>query len=343
MATTTVPAREAPAESRLPRRIRAPVTLLLLVACAALATASLAFPAGLGYDPWAWLIWGASWSAGSWTPQGARPGRPLPVLITAALAPFGDAAPALWLVIARTGALFAMVLTFRLAARLVAGLGEGRGGQAARWAAGGLAVLALLLTPGAEARWIRHVLQGNVEPLAVALCLWAVERHLAGRPRQALVLGALAGLVRPEVWPLLVLYAAWMLWRRPAPGVLVGGLRRPGGAGAAVVRRGPSGLRRRPLAGATRARVVEGSVAERRGLALGQVAGMVPLRSCAPARPTTWTCPHARLRGPASWPATSSGWRSPCAARPTRCRCRGRCGDLRPFRGRSRGKPRLPC
>ncbi len=41
------------------------------------------------------------------------------------------------------------------------------------------------------------------------------ERHLDGRPGQAVLLGALAGLTRPEAWPFLVLYAAWLLWRAP--------------------------------------------------------------------------------------------------------------------------------
>jgi hypothetical protein len=51
----------------------------------------------------------------------------------------------------------------------------------------------------------------------VAVCLWAVERHLDGRPRHAFVLGLVGGLVRPEVWPFVGLYGLWLVgreWRR---------------------------------------------------------------------------------------------------------------------------------
>ena len=43
------------------------------------------------------------------------------------------------------------------------------------------------------------------------LGLLAIERHLDGHRRQALALGALAGLVRPEIWPFLGAYAVY-LW-----------------------------------------------------------------------------------------------------------------------------------
>jgi hypothetical protein len=48
--------------------------------------------------------------------------------------------------------------------------------------------------------------------MIVALCLAAVDSHLSGRPRWAFVLGALASLGRPEVWPFLGVYAIWS-WR----------------------------------------------------------------------------------------------------------------------------------
>jgi hypothetical protein len=50
------------------------------------------------------------------------------------------------------------------------------------------------------------------EPLLVALVLGAVRAQLAARPRLALLLGGLAALVRPEVWPLLAAYGLWR-WR----------------------------------------------------------------------------------------------------------------------------------
>jgi hypothetical protein len=49
------------------------------------------------------------------------------------------------------------------------------------------------------------------EGLLVAFVLWGVERHLDGRYRQAFVLGSLAALERPEIWPFLGVYGLWLL------------------------------------------------------------------------------------------------------------------------------------
>ena len=61
----------------------------------------------------------------------------------------------------------------------------------------------------------------------VAVCLWAVERHLDGTYRQAFVLGFVAALLRPEVWPFLgalrpvaVLIDRRALWLVVSGGVL---------------------------------------------------------------------------------------------------------------------------
>ena len=83
-------------------------------------------------------------------------------------------APELWLVVAQAGGLLAFAFTYRLAARL-AGWPRGRDrGRAA-------CVLA--------DEFIRNFARGNSEGLLVALCLWAIERHLDGRRRDAFVLG----------------------------------------------------------------------------------------------------------------------------------------------------------
>ena len=58
--------------------------------------------------------------------------------------------------------------------------------------------------------------RGNSEGLLVALCLWALERHLDGRRRDAFLLGFAAGLLRPEVWPFLALYGLWLVAGRVA-------------------------------------------------------------------------------------------------------------------------------
>ncbi|MGE3286270.1 MAG: hypothetical protein AB7J32_09230 [Pseudonocardia sp.] len=176
-------------------------------ACVLAAVASLRVPAMLGFDPWVWLIWGRELLHGLPTNDGSLAWKPLPVLVTVWLAPFGDAAPALWLVISRAAGLFGLVLLWRLAARLAGPPTAGLIGVLA----GAFATAAFLLTPDAESRWIRHLLQGNIEPVTVMLCLWAVHRHLDGRRGQALVLGGAAGLTRPEVWPLLTAYAVFLL------------------------------------------------------------------------------------------------------------------------------------
>jgi hypothetical protein len=66
----------------------------------------------------------------------------------------------------------------------------------------------------ALAAWPRYVAQGNVEPLSAALVLAAVDRHLNGHRHQTMVLGALAALGRPELWPFLALYMLFVFFRK---------------------------------------------------------------------------------------------------------------------------------
>ncbi len=234
----------------------------LLAACTALAAASLALPAVIGYDPWAWLVWGREVTRGQLSTDGGPAWKPLPVLVTTVLAVFGDAAPEFWLLLARAGGLFAMVLTYRLAARFAGPV------------AGGVALLALLLTPDGESRWIRHLLQGNVEPLTVGLCLWAVQRHLDHRRGHAVLLGATAGLLRPEVWPFLALYAGWLLWREPSQWrVIVPVLP----AVPLLWFGGDWWVSGDPWSGADRAQVLDGTTAQQLALAMGQVGNAVIL------------------------------------------------------------------
>ena len=130
--------------------------------------------------------------------------KPLPVLFTTPFSFAGEAAPALWLVVSRTGALLALAMAARLAARWSPGR--------LRWLAGCTAAAGLLLVH----EYLRRSAVGNVEPLMVAFGLLAIERHLDGHRRQALALGALAALVRPEIWPFLGAYCVhlWFADRR---------------------------------------------------------------------------------------------------------------------------------
>ena len=60
--------------------------------------------------------------------------------------------------------------------------------------------------------WWHYMLSAQSDTMIVALCLGAIDCHLSGRRRWAFVLGALAALGRPEVWPFLAIYSIWA-WR----------------------------------------------------------------------------------------------------------------------------------
>lgn len=183
----------------------------LAAVCLALAAISLLVPAAPGYDAWAWLQWGREvWDLSLATQEGPA-WKPLPVAITTLLAPFGDAAPELWLVASRAGALAAAVLAYRLAAQAVET-------GALTVVAGLAAAVAVVLTGD----FVRHAAVGDAEPLLAGLGLAAVERHAAGRPRQALAFAVAAALVRVEVWPFLAAYVLWRHRRAALP--VAGGL-----------------------------------------------------------------------------------------------------------------------
>ena len=162
---------------------------------------SLAVPSTPTYDPWAWIIWGREITQLGLDTNFGPSWKPLPVLFTTVFAPFGDAAPELWLVVARAGGLFALALAFRVARRLA-------GGGAAGAFAGAFAVAGLLLSPG----FLRNVGLGNSEGLLVALVFLAVERHLDGARSHAFAAAFGAALLRPEIWPFLGVYAV-VVWR----------------------------------------------------------------------------------------------------------------------------------
>ena len=106
-------------------------------------------------------------------------------MFTTLFAPFGDAAPDLWLVIARAGGILALVMCFRLSSKLVGG---GRAGLAA----GIVAALGLLLST----YWLRNTMMGYSEGLLIALVLFAIERHVDDHHGQAFALGFGAALLR---------------------------------------------------------------------------------------------------------------------------------------------------
>lgn len=182
---------------------------VLVAACVALAALAHFLPAGPTYDPWAWITWGREITEWDLDTRTGPSWKPLPVLFTTPFALAGDAAaPELWLVVAQAGGLLAFAFTYRLAARL------------AGWPAGLIAAAGLVLAD----EFIRNFARGNSEGLLVGLCLWAVERHLDGHRRQAFALGVAAGLLRPELWPFLLVYGLWLMWTdRGARLLVVGG------------------------------------------------------------------------------------------------------------------------
>jgi hypothetical protein len=177
----------------------------LIAACLVVAAASLLLPSEPSYDPLAWLIWGRELAHFQLDTAGGPSWKPLPVAVTTLLAPLAELdrglPPALWMAVARTGALLALAFAFRLASRLA-------GGGPAGVLGGVVAAVALLLTPD----WFQFAAHGSEAPIAVALMLWAVERHLDGRPGHVVALGTLACLLRPELFAFLGPYGLWT-WR----------------------------------------------------------------------------------------------------------------------------------
>jgi hypothetical protein len=162
-----------------------------------IAAASLLLPRALAFDPQAWVVWGRDTAHLALDTRGGPSWKPLPVVVTTPLSVLGGPAPALWLLVARTGGLLAIAGAAVLAARLA--------GRVAGVAAAALMALSTW--------WLFNTALGNSEGLLAAAVLWAVIAHLAGRHRAALALGTAAALLRPEVWPFLGLYGLW-LWRR---------------------------------------------------------------------------------------------------------------------------------
>jgi hypothetical protein len=193
---TTVPSasdRPAPPVTAAAR----PAARLRLVAVALLVAAlSLLAPWALAFDPQMWLVWGRDVTHFTLDTRAGPSWKPGPVLLTAPFSLAGDAAPVLWLVVARAGALLAVAGAWTLARRLSGPL------------AGAAAAGAVALSPW----WLPNAALGNSEGILAAAVLWAVVAHLEGRHRAAVVLGLVAALLRPEAWPFLLAYGVWA-WR----------------------------------------------------------------------------------------------------------------------------------
>ena len=184
---------------RMPAAQPASGTRSVVAGCLVLATVSLLVPSTLAYDPWWWVIWGRETAHVALQTSGGPSWKPLPVIFTTVYSVFGDASPGLWLVTARAGYLLGTAMAYRLARR-----------AAGRFAGVATVVGLALIIP-----WEGGFREGRSEGIAVACVLWAIERHLDGARRHALLLGFAAALVRPEVWPALGVYGVYVWAREP--------------------------------------------------------------------------------------------------------------------------------
>lgn len=174
---------------------------IAVLACAIGGFVSLLIaPSALINDPNWWVVWAGDLPSGTidLTGQGNVSWKPLPVLLTVPASAISQQIGIhFWLWVSRSCVLGTSVLLYRLASR--------RGGPV-----GGIvaALLPLLIQ-----NWDQSMVGGASEPLLMVLILSAVEAALSNRRWLALWLGVLAGLVRPEVSPLLVIYGVWLLRR----------------------------------------------------------------------------------------------------------------------------------
>jgi hypothetical protein len=157
---------------------------------------SLLLPSAPTYDPVAWIIWGREIAHLDLNTVHGPSWKPLPVILTTMTAPLGEASPYIWVAVARAGAIAAVLLSGVLAARL------------ANRTAGVVAAVALVAMPW----WLGNGAMGNSEGIMVALVLGAALCHLQGRKGWAFTLAIGAGLLRPEAWPFVGLYALFLLW-----------------------------------------------------------------------------------------------------------------------------------
>ena len=185
------------------------IAVLVCVALGALSAAIL--PTVPSYDPWSWIVWGREVTDPhlSFIVNGGPSWKPLPVILTTIWGLFGGAAPTLWVITSRIGGLLGLWGAWKLAARLSGGGWLGA-------LAGLLAAVGIVLTGRLDQDWYYYFLHGTSESMLIGVTVWAVDRFLDGRHTQAFLLGAAAGLIRPEFWPFLGVYAVWLWFREPS-------------------------------------------------------------------------------------------------------------------------------
>jgi hypothetical protein len=222
--------RASAAASPIARRLTGGRLYLALAGLAlVIAALSLLIPSTPSYDPWAWLVWGREIVHLNLHTAGGPTWKPLPVIFTTVFSLFGSAAPDLWLVVARAGALMAVAMTFKVAWRVTRDIvvqpTETRGG--ARWLVLAPVAFAALVAAASLVNsrgFVTDNALGYSEGLMTALVLIALDRHLDGARRQAFVIGFFAALDRPELWALWGPYGLYLWWKDPRARALVASL-----------------------------------------------------------------------------------------------------------------------
>lgn len=169
-----------------------------------------------GYDPYGWLIWGYQTLHLSLDLGGAPSWKPLPLLFTVPYALFGHYSLWLWMTTAEAFAFGGSIFAGRIAYRVVNRNGAARNAAifAALFAALGMYGITDNIN-GAHNNYLHYVLSVQSDPMIVTLVLAAIDMHMLKHRRWVIALLVLAGLGRPEVWPVLGLYGLWCWFKRP--------------------------------------------------------------------------------------------------------------------------------
>lgn len=173
-----------------------------------------------GYDPYGWLIWGYQTLHLHLDLGGAPSWKPLPLLFTVPYSLFGHSALWLWMVTAEASAFAGSIFAGRIAYRVVNPGGDPD--RRYRYAAVAAAIFAGAGMYGIQDNingtldsYMHYVFSVQSDPMIVTLVLAAIDFHINGHRRWVMVMLLLAGLGRPEVWPVLGLYGLWCWIKRP--------------------------------------------------------------------------------------------------------------------------------
>ena len=160
------------------------------------------------YDGFGFLVWGRQVLHWNLNTDGAPSWKPLPFLFTLPYAVPGRGQMWLWMGTAVAGAAAGSVFAARVAFRLTGPSPDRRYAPYVAGAFAGISVLGINT-------YMHLVLIANSDPLIVAVCLAAIDCHLARRHRLAFAMLVLASLGRPEAWVFAGLYGLWACVRSP--------------------------------------------------------------------------------------------------------------------------------